>query len=147
MAWEQTIYGDGETLDVVRQAKRACNSPSCCGIVLDGVRRSATRAGRPMRLGRVEYGMLELMLANRDTIFTREALIDLLWDRDSSIDPRTVDVHVGRLRRALTMRCAPNPIHTVRSRGYTIQKSCELDYREWLLHPSKLRLSSCGSRA
>lgn len=117
-----------------------CPPHSCCGIVLGGDRRAAWRAGRPMRLGRIEYGLLELLLANRGMIFTRKTLIDILWDTHQSIDLRTVDVHVARLRRALTLRCAPNPIHTVRSHGYTIQETCEEGYQQWLRRPTKLRL-------
>lgn len=140
MAWQrETIYTDSSMRDVARRPTRPCSEPTCCGIVLDGIHRTATRAGRLLRLGRIEYGMLELMLANRGTIFTRKALIDILWERDESVDLRTVDVHVGRLRRALTLRCAPNPIQTIRSHGYAIQETCEEDYLEWRRHPAKLR--------
>lgn len=140
MAWQRgTVHADSSPSEITRP-QAACANPSCCGILLDSLHRGATRSGRPIRLGRFEFGMLELMLTNRGTIFSRKAFIRLLWQGDQSIDLRTVDVHVARLRRALTLRCAPNPIHTIRGQGYAFDASCEKHYREWLRHPSKLRL-------
>ena len=75
-------------------------------------------------------------------VYSREQLIDILWGPDAEIEERTVDVEVGRLRKALTLGRAPDPIRSVRGRGYKLSEFAEQDYAAWLLDPNKIHLRS-----
>lgn len=73
-----------------------------------------------VKLGPTEFRLLTTLLEKPGRVFTREALLDRVWGRDIYVETRTVDVHVGRLRRALTEGGGPDPIRTVRGTGYSL---------------------------
>ncbi len=87
-------------------------------IELDREKRRVSRSGREISLGPTEFRLLEFLLENAGRVFSREQLLDGVWGRDVYIDERTVDVHVGRLRKALNRGRLPDPIRTVRGSGY-----------------------------
>jgi two-component system phosphate regulon response regulator PhoB len=76
------------------------------------------RAGQPIHLGPIEYRLLEFLMLRPGRVFSREQLLDNVWGRDVYIDERTVDVHVGRLRKALSRPGHASAIRTVRGVGY-----------------------------
>mgnify|MGYP001051946572 CR=1 FL=1 len=79
-----------------------------------------SRAGRMIELGPTEYRLLCFFLRHPSKVFTRENLIESVWPADASIDVRTVDVHIGRLRRSLRRHGQADLIRTVRSVGYAL---------------------------
>ena len=87
-------------------------------IVLDRAAHRVTRREREVRLGPTEYKLLLYFMENTGRVLTREQLLDGVWGRDAFIDGRTVDVHVGRLRKALIRGADVDPIRTVRGTGY-----------------------------
>jgi two-component system phosphate regulon response regulator PhoB len=87
-------------------------------LALDREKKRVSRAGRAIDLGPTEYRLLEFLMERPGRVFTREQLLDGVWGRDVYIDERTVDVHVGRLRKALNRGHADDPIRTVRGSGY-----------------------------
>ncbi|MBZ0140977.1 MAG: phosphate regulon transcriptional regulator PhoB [Pseudorhodoplanes sp.] len=89
-------------------------------IQLDRVRKRVSRGGRDIDLGPTEYRLLEFLMERPGRVFTREQLLDGVWGSDVYIDERTVDVHVGRLRKALNRANDVDPIRTVRGSGYSI---------------------------
>ncbi|GAA3843297.1 phosphate regulon transcriptional regulator PhoB [[Pseudomonas] carboxydohydrogena] len=89
-------------------------------IELDRERRRVARAGSPVDLGPTEYRLLEFFLEHPGRVFSREQLLDGVWGRDVYIDERTVDVHIGRLRKLLNLNCDQDPIRTVRGAGYAL---------------------------
>jgi len=93
-------------------------------IELDRERRRVFRGGREIELGPTEFRLLEYLIQSPGRVFSREQLLDGIWGHDTYIDERTVDVHVGRLRKALTR--APeselDPIRTVRGSGYAFDE-------------------------
>ncbi|SES67958.1 phosphate regulon transcriptional regulator PhoB [Oceanicella actignis] len=92
-------------------------------IELDRDTRRVRRAGREVRLGPTEFRLLDVLLQRPGRVFSREQLLDLVWGRDVYVEPRTVDVHVGRLRKALNRRGERDPIRTVRSAGYALDET------------------------
>jgi len=89
-------------------------------ISLDREKKRVTRAGRPVDLGPTEYRLLEFLMERPGRVFSREQLLDGVWGSDIYIDERTVDVHVGRLRKALNRGDEADPIRTVRGSGYAL---------------------------
>ena len=89
-------------------------------IELDRVRKRVTRSGRDIDLGPTEYRLLEFLMERPGRVFSREQLLNGVWGNDVFIDERTVDVHVGRLRKALNRGRELDPIRTVRGSGYSI---------------------------
>jgi len=90
-------------------------------IVLDRVARRVRRAGCEIHLGPTEYRLLEHLLQHPGRVFSREQLLDAVWGSDVYVEMRTVDVHVGRLRKSLNLGGQPDPIRTVRSAGYALE--------------------------
>ncbi len=88
------------------------------GIVLDRLAHRATRGTRTLTLGPTEYRLLEFFMQRAGRVLTREQLLDNVWGRAAEIDERTVDVHVGRLRKAVVRGNETDPIRTVRGAGY-----------------------------
>ena len=86
-------------------------------ILLDREKKRVSRSGREVHLGPTEFKLLEFLMQSPGRVFTRGQLLDGVWGRDVYIDERTVDVHVGRLRRALNRGRAPDPIRPVRGSG------------------------------
>jgi len=87
-------------------------------IELDREKKRVSRAGREVALGPTEFRLLEFLMQSPGRVFSREQLLNGVWGRDIYIDERTVDVHVGRLRKGLNRGRGPDPIRTVRGAGY-----------------------------
>jgi two-component system phosphate regulon response regulator PhoB len=92
-------------------------------ISLDREVRRVHRAGREVHLGPTEFRLLDCLLQRPGRVFSREQLLDLVWGRDVYVEARTVDVHVGRLRKALNRRGERDPIRTVRAAGYALDET------------------------
>ncbi|GAB4230415.1 MAG: phosphate regulon transcriptional regulator PhoB [Methyloligellaceae bacterium] len=90
------------------------------GIRLDPEQHRVTRDGTVVKLGPTEYRLLSTLMEKPGRVWSREQLLDRVWGRDTYVDLRTVDVHVGRLRKALKRAGAPDPIRTVRGAGYSL---------------------------
>ncbi len=80
------------------------------------------RAGRELHLGPTEYRLLEYLMQNPGRVYSREQLLDGVWGREVYVDERTVDVHVGRLRKALNRGRSRDPVRTVRGVGYALDE-------------------------
>ena len=78
------------------------------------------RDGVSLALGPTEFRLLRHFLEHPGRVFSRERLLDSVWGRDSDIEPRTVDVHIRRLRKAINLGDRPDLIRTVRSAGYAL---------------------------
>lgn len=89
-------------------------------IELDREKKRVSRAGREVALGPTEYRLLEFLMERPGRVFSREQLLNGVWGSDVYIDERTVDVHVGRLRKALNRGRDADPIRTVRGAGYAL---------------------------
>ena len=81
------------------------------------------RAGRDIHLGPTEYRLLDQLMQHPGRVFSREQLLDIVWGSDVYVEARTVDVHVGRLRKALNELDERDPIRTVRSAGYSFDET------------------------
>ena len=79
------------------------------------------RCGRRVSLGPTDYRLLEFMMQSPGRVFSRAQLLDGVWGNEVYIDERTVDVHVGRLRKALLHGWHTDPIRTVRGAGYSFE--------------------------
>jgi two-component system phosphate regulon response regulator PhoB len=91
-------------------------------IELDRETRRVHRAGREINLGPTEFRLLEFLMQSPGRVYTREQLLDGVWGRDVYIDERTVDVHIGRLRKAVKRGRETDPIRTVRGSGYSFNE-------------------------
>jgi two-component system phosphate regulon response regulator PhoB len=80
-----------------------------------------TRAGRPIALGPTEFRLLRVLMERQGRAQTRNQLLDNVWGHDSDIEIRTVDVHIRRLRKAMTGPNEKDPIRTIRSVGYAFE--------------------------
>ncbi|RVT94155.1 phosphate regulon transcriptional regulator PhoB [Sphingomonas crocodyli] len=89
-------------------------------IEMDTAAHKVRRAGSPVALGPTEFRLLKHFLEHPGRVFSRERLLDSVWGRDSDIEPRTVDVHIRRLRKAINIGDAADIIRTVRSAGYAL---------------------------
>src|SRR5215472_9994514 len=81
------------------------------------------RAMRDIHLGPTEYSLLDQLMQHPGRVFSREQLLDTVWGSDVYVEARTVDVHVGRLRKALNLPGEKDPIRTVRSAGYSFDET------------------------
>jgi two-component system phosphate regulon response regulator PhoB len=89
-------------------------------IAMDQDAHRVTRAGRALHLGPTEYRLLEFLLQHPGRVFSREQLLDAVWGRDIHVEPRTVDVHIRRLRKAINGPGEMDVVRTVRSAGYAL---------------------------
>ncbi len=89
-------------------------------IVVDRVAHRVKRAGREIHLGPTEFRLLDYLIQHPGRVFSREQLLDSVWGSDVYVEARTVDVHIGRLRKALNRDEDVDPIRTVRSAGYSL---------------------------
>ena len=89
-------------------------------LVMDLAAHLVTRGGRPVHLGPTEFRLLRVFLKRPGRVFSREQLLDLAWGRDIYLEPRTVDVHIRRLRKALNATDDDDVIRTVRGAGYAL---------------------------
>ena len=90
---------------------------------LDRLTRRVRRGERDIRLGLTDFRLLEHLLEKPGRVFSRAQLLDLVWGRSAEVDERTVDVHIGRLRKRLSKGKERDPIRTVRGAGYAIDES------------------------
>ena len=89
-------------------------------IVLDAETHRVHRAGHTLALGPIEFRLLSTFMERPGRVWSREQLLDRVWGRDIHVDPRTVDVHIGRLRKSLARHGGADPIRTVRGTGYAL---------------------------
>ena len=89
-------------------------------ILLDRVAHRVKRGEREVHLGPTEFRLLDHLMRNPRRVFSREQLLDTVWGADIYVEARTVDVHVGRLRKALMAGGEADPVRTVRSAGYSM---------------------------
>jgi len=87
---------------------------------LDRAAHRVRRQGRDVHLGPTEFKLLDHLIQHPGRVFSREQLLDAVWGSDVYVEARTVDVHVGRLRKALSLEGSRDPIRTVRSAGYAL---------------------------
>lgn len=90
-------------------------------IVLDREAHRVYRNESELKLGPTEYRLLEFMMQNPGRVFSREQLLDNVWGQATYIDERTVDVHVGRLRKAVNSGDNADVIRTIRGAGYSME--------------------------
>jgi two-component system, OmpR family, phosphate regulon response regulator PhoB len=89
-------------------------------ITMDRTAHRVTRQDREISLGPTEYRLLEVLMENTGRVLSRSQLLDRVWGNTAEIDERTIDVHVGRLRKALVRGDEPDPVRTVRGAGYVL---------------------------
>ena len=106
-----------------RRPALAGDTASFGDITLDREVKRVHRDGREVRLGPTEFRLLDCLLRRPGRVFSREQLLDIVWGRDVYVEARTVDVHVGRLRKALNRRGERDPIRTVRAAGYALDET------------------------
>ena len=88
---------------------------------LDPVAHRLARQGRELPLGPTEYRLIKFFMEHPRRVFSRAQLLDGVWGTESEIEERTVDVHIRRLRKAIALADAQDPIRTVRSAGYALE--------------------------
>jgi two-component system, OmpR family, phosphate regulon response regulator PhoB len=89
-------------------------------LMIDRVGHRVTRNGQDIHLGPTEFRLLDYLMLHPGRVFSREQLLDAVWGSDVYVEARTVDVHIGRLRKALSQHQGEDPIRTVRSAGYAL---------------------------
>ena len=93
---------------------------------LDPVRHEVTKAGQPLALSAMEFRLLEFFLRHRGRVYTRAQLLDQVWGQERFVEPRTVDVHIRRLREKVEADPRrPSLILTVRGMGYKCREDTE----------------------
>ncbi len=119
-------YAVAELLARVRAQLRRVR-PSTVGqvleyadITLDAETHRVMRDGKLLKLGPTEFRLLAALMEKPGRVWSREQLLDRVWGRDIYVDTRTVDVHVGRLRKALMAEGGDDPLRTVRGAGYAL---------------------------
>lgn len=93
---------------------------SYADVVMDLANHRVVRNGEPVHLGPTEFRLLRHFMENPGRVFSRDQLLDAAWDRDAEVEPRTVDVHIRRLRKALNHADRADLIRTVRAFGYAL---------------------------
>jgi two-component system phosphate regulon response regulator PhoB len=89
-------------------------------IVLDAETHKVFRNEKSLKLGPTEFRLLTTFMEKPGRVWSREQLLDRVWGRDIYVDTRTVDVHIGRLRKALCQHGGEDPVRTVRGAGYAL---------------------------
>lgn len=89
-------------------------------IILDAGEHRVFRGGQALHLGPTEFRLLSTLMEKPGRVWSREQLLDRVWGRDIYVDTRTIDVHVGRLRKALMVNGGADPVRTVRGAGYAL---------------------------
>ena len=119
-------YSVAELMARVRSQMRRIR-PSAAGerleyqdIVLDAATHRVSRGNSELKLGPTEFRLLSTFMEKPGRVFSREQLLDRVWGRDVFVDSRTVDVHIGRLRKALVRHGGDDPLRTVRGAGYSL---------------------------
>jgi two-component system, OmpR family, phosphate regulon response regulator PhoB len=89
-------------------------------ITMDLTSHRVQRNGRPVHLGPTEFRLLEFFMQHPRRVFSREELLDSVWGRDIHVEPRTVDVHIRRLRKSINATGELDIVRTVRAAGYAL---------------------------
>jgi two-component system phosphate regulon response regulator PhoB len=92
-------------------------------IQVDRAAHRVRRGERDVHLGPTEFRLLDHLIQHPGRVFSREQLLDAIWGSDVYVEARTVDVHIGRLRKALNNEGEHDPIRTVRSAGYALDET------------------------
>jgi two-component system phosphate regulon response regulator PhoB len=95
-------------------------------LVMDLASHRVRRKGRDVHLGPTEFRLLRHLLEHQGRVFSREQLLDVVWGQDVYVEPRTVDVHIRRLRKAINGESRSDIIRTVRSAGYALDSEAHL---------------------
>ncbi|MGF1610559.1 MAG: phosphate regulon transcriptional regulator PhoB [Kiloniellales bacterium] len=114
---------------VLRRAQPAMSSETLEyeDLVMDLAAHRLRRGSRDIHLGPTEFRLLRYLMQHPGRVFSREQLLDSVWGRDVYVEPRTVDVHIRRLRKALNNGSETDLIRTVRSAGYALDRPRELN--------------------
>jgi len=109
---------------VLRRSKPELSSEMLAfeDLAMDLAAHRVRRNGHDVHLGPTEFRLLRHLMQNPGRVFTREQLLDSVWGRDVYVEPRTVDVHIRRLRKALNQNGSEDLIRTVRSAGYSLDR-------------------------
>ncbi|HTO81698.1 MAG TPA: phosphate regulon transcriptional regulator PhoB [Methylomirabilota bacterium] len=91
-------------------------------LTMDLAAHRVRRRGRDIHLGPTEFRLLRYLLEHQGRVFSREQLLDMVWGQDVYVEPRTVDVHIRRLRKAINAPNESDLIRTVRSAGYSLDR-------------------------
>ena len=110
---------------VLRRANPAvaANVVTFGDIILDRETMRVTRGGEAVTLGPKEFRLLDVLIKRPGRVYSREQLLDRVWGQDVYVEARTVDVHIGRLRKALRKGGLADPIRTVRASGYALDET------------------------
>ncbi len=92
-------------------------------ITLNTEKRRVNRGKRTVKLGPMEYKLLELFISRPGRVYDRSQLLDIIWGKEIYVEERTVDVHIGRLRKALNRGKDADPIRTVHGVGYSLDET------------------------
>ena len=92
-------------------------------IFINREKRRVNRGKRTVKLGPIEYKLLELFISRPGRVYERSQLLDIIWGKDIYVEERTVDVHIGRLRKALNRSKDIDPIRTVHGTGYSLDET------------------------
>ncbi len=108
---------------LLRRARPALSADQLTvgAIVMDLAAHRVHVAGQPVELGPTEFRLLRHFLENPGRVYSRGQILDAVWGRDIHVEERTVDVHVGRLRKALRAAAGDDPIRTIRGAGYSLE--------------------------
>jgi two-component system, OmpR family, phosphate regulon response regulator PhoB len=122
-------FSPGELIARIRALLRRAR-PSSTGevlayadLVLDLAAHRVQRNGRAVHLGPTEFRLLRFLMERPGRVYSREQLLDAVWGRDIYVEPRTVDVHIRRLRKAINQATEADLIRTVRSAGYALDEA------------------------
>jgi two-component system, OmpR family, phosphate regulon response regulator PhoB len=111
---------------LLRRARPGRSSVLSAGdLDLDRQNWRVRRAGREVHMGPTEFRLLDHLMGKPGRVFSRAQLLDSVWGISAEIDERTVDVHIGRLRKALSKGEEKDPIRTVRGAGYAFDETFE----------------------
>ena len=110
---------------LLRRARpdRASGVLSAGDLALDRQNWRVRRGARDVHMGPTEFRLLEHLMGKPGRVFSRAQLLDSVWGLSAEIDERTVDVHIGRLRKALSSASEKDPIRTVRGAGYAFDET------------------------
>ena len=89
-------------------------------LILDASTHRVFRDGQEINLGPTEFRLLSTLMERQGRVLSRNQLLDYVWGRDIYVDTRTVDVHIGRLRKSLVENGHDDPIRTIRGVGYAL---------------------------
>ena len=90
-------------------------------LALDSTAHKVVRRNRTLAIGPTDFLLLRHFMEHPGRVFSRDQLLDAVWGTGSEIELRTVDVHIRRLRKAIEVEGAPDPVRTVRSAGYALE--------------------------